>query len=92
MLALADEPTGSIYSADYRERHELPPTPTLQTALAGLIRKEIAGREPNGEYRVVEPFLGPWLLREQRDYVMSDLTRSRAPGRRSRRARARGGD
>jgi uncharacterized protein len=75
MLALADEPTASLYSAPYHERHELPNTPTLQTALAGLIRKEIAGRDADGEYQVIEPFLAEWLQREQRDYVMSDLTR-----------------
>ncbi|MHB1835760.1 MAG: AAA family ATPase, partial [Solirubrobacteraceae bacterium] len=45
MLALADEPASGVYSADYHERHELPATPTLQTALAGLIRKEIAGQD-----------------------------------------------
>jgi hypothetical protein len=74
MLALAEEPTGSIYAAAYHQRHELPANPTLQTALAGLIKKEIAGREPDGEYRVIEPFLAEWLQREQRDYAMSDLT------------------
>ena len=65
MLALADEPTRSVYSADYHERHELPATPTLQTALAGLIRKEIVGRGEEREYRIIEPFLSEWLLREQ---------------------------
>jgi hypothetical protein len=77
MLALADDPTSSIYSADYHERHELPANPTLQTALAGLIRKEIAGRDADGEYRVIEPFLAEWLIREQRDYVSVELTRSK---------------
>ena len=65
LLALADEPTRSVYSADYHERHELPATPTLQTALAGLIRKEIVGRGEEREYRIIEPFLSEWLLREQ---------------------------
>jgi hypothetical protein len=75
MLALADEPTGSIYSAAYHERHELPANPTLQTALGGLINKEIAGRNADGDYCVIEPFLTQWLQREQREYVISDLTR-----------------
>jgi hypothetical protein len=91
MLALADEPTGSIYATAYHERHELPGNPTLQTALAGLIRKEIAGRDVDGDYQVVEPFLAEWLQREQRDYAMSDLTRHEtgaAPAA-SRRARGR---
>ena len=66
MLALAEEPTPGVYSADYHSRHELPATPTLQTALAGLQRKEIAGRSSERELCIVEPFLAEWLLREQR--------------------------
>jgi uncharacterized protein len=67
LLALAEEPTRGVYAAEYHARHELPATPTLQTALAGLIRKELVGRaEGGGEYRVIEPFLAEWLLREQR--------------------------
>jgi uncharacterized protein len=66
MLALAAEPTGSVYSAGYHSRHELPANPTLQTALAALIKKEIVGRSSDGEYRVIEPFFSEWLEREQR--------------------------
>jgi hypothetical protein len=62
MLALAREPTRHVYAADYHARHELPPNPTLQTALAGLLRKEIVGRDESAEYRVIEPFLTEWLL------------------------------
>ena len=65
MLALADEPTRSVYAADYHERRDLPATPTLQTALAALVRKEIVGRGDGGVYRIIEPFLAEWLLREQ---------------------------
>jgi hypothetical protein len=65
LLALATEPTRSVYSAAYHERHELPATPTLQTALAGLVRKEIVGRGNDGEYRIIEPFLAEWLQRGQ---------------------------
>jgi hypothetical protein len=63
MLALAQEPTLHVYSADYHSRHELPATPTLQTALAGLTKKAIAGRDDEGELGVIEPFLAEWLLR-----------------------------
>jgi uncharacterized protein len=87
MLALADEPTASPYSAAYHDRHELPANPTLQTALTGLIKKEIAGRDAEGDYCVIEPFLAEWLQREQRDYAMSDLTRT-DPGRRNRRGKS----
>ena len=65
LLALAAEPTRGVYSADYNSRHELPPTPTLQAALTGLRRKELAGRNADGEHCIVEPFLAEWLLREQ---------------------------
>ena len=68
MLALAAEPARSVYSADYHSRHELPAAPTLQTALAGLTKKEIVGRDGDGEHCVIEPFLAEWLEREQRDY------------------------
>jgi hypothetical protein len=84
MLALADEPTRSLYSADYHERHELPSNPTLQTALAGLTRKEIAGRNNDGEHCVIEPFFAEWLQREQREYGVGQRLRaaSSRPGER----------
>jgi hypothetical protein len=66
MLALAAEPTTSPYAADYHRRHDLPASPTLQTALKGLIHKEIVGRDSAGAYEVIEPFLAEWLLRGQR--------------------------
>jgi uncharacterized protein len=65
LLALADEPTRSVYAADYHERHDLPATPTLQTAVAALVRKEIVGRGDGSVYHIIEPFLAEWLLREQ---------------------------
>ena len=65
LLALAAEPTRGVYSADYHSRHELPAAPTLQTALRGLQRKELAGRNADGEHCIIEPFLAEWLLREQ---------------------------
>ncbi|MGH2862306.1 MAG: AAA family ATPase [Solirubrobacteraceae bacterium] len=75
MLALADEPTDGPYSARYHENHELPANPTLQTALRGLINKEIVGRAPDGGYHVIEPFLAQWLRRDQHGHGMSGLTR-----------------
>jgi uncharacterized protein len=83
MLALASEPTGSVYAGAYRARHDLPAHPTLQTALAGLIKKEIVGRaDQAAAYHVIEPFLGPWLQRAQRDYGLA-----RKPSPRGRPAR-----
>jgi hypothetical protein len=65
LVALSEEPTRAVYGASYHERHELSPTPTLQTALRGLVRKELVGRNEEREYCVVEPFLSEWLRREQ---------------------------
>lgn len=65
MLALAEEPTAGVYAAGYHSRHELPANPTLQIALSGLIKKEIVGRNGEGEHCIVEPFLAEWLEREQ---------------------------
>jgi uncharacterized protein len=95
MLALAAEPSRNLYSAGYHSRHELPANPTLQSALAGLVKKEIAGLDGDGEYCVIEPFLAEWLQREQRDYgVGQQLRRSegvaaRKPPRRRGKARRR---
>jgi hypothetical protein len=65
MLAIAAEPTASVYAKAYHERHELPANPTLQTALNALRKKEIVGRNRQGEYCVIEPFFAHWLLRDQ---------------------------
>jgi uncharacterized protein len=90
MLALANEPSRSLYSSDYHSRHELPPNPTLQTAVAGLTRKEIVGRNRGGDYFIIEPFLAEWLKREQRDYgVSAQLRTSPQPKRRTERGRRR---
>jgi hypothetical protein len=78
MLSLAEEPAARIYSSDYRSRHELPANPTLQTALSGLIHKEIVGRNADGDYCIVEPFLAEWLEREQSDYGVARELRSDA--------------
>ena len=80
MLALAAAPARSVYSSDYRSTHDLPPTPTLQTALVALSKKEIIGRTGDGEYSVIEPFFAEWLRREQREYGVD--RRIRADSRR----------
>jgi hypothetical protein len=66
LIALAEEPTASIYSAGYRERHELPAQASLQRALGALVAREIAGRNATDEYAITEPFLAEWLLARQR--------------------------
>jgi uncharacterized protein len=65
MLALAEEPTRSLYAADYAERRDLPAKPALQRAIGALVTKEIVGRDHGGGYRIIEPFFADWLLKEQ---------------------------
>jgi hypothetical protein len=75
LLALAEEPTDSPYSAEYHENHDLPATPTLQTALKGLITKDLAGRDAHGCYRLIEPFLAEWLTQNEERRDMSRALR-----------------
>jgi len=65
LLALAEEPTGSLYAADYGERHDLPAKPALQRAIGALVGKEVVARDEERAYRIVEPFFADWLLSEQ---------------------------
>ena len=59
LVALARE-TGRPFTAEYRERHELPPTTNVQKALGALVKREIVAGE-GGIYRIVEPFLAEWV-------------------------------
>ena len=65
MLALAEEPAHAVYSAGYRERHDLPGPSSVGIALQALEKKEIAGRTSDGDRCIIEPFLAEWLRREQ---------------------------
>jgi uncharacterized protein len=76
MLALADEPTRSLYAADYAERHDLPTKPALQRAIGALVTKEITARDESGVYRIVEPFFADWLLSEQEALGLADELRA----------------
>ena len=66
MLALAEEPAHAVYSAGYRERHDLPGPSSVGIALQALEKKEIAGRTSDGDRCIIEPFLAELLRREQR--------------------------
>ena len=66
LLALADEPAQAVYSAGYRDRHDLPGASSVGIALQALERKELVGRSADGDRAIVEPFLAEWLRREQR--------------------------
>jgi hypothetical protein len=58
--ALAREP-GRPLAGEYRTRHRLAGPSSVQGALAALIDRELVEREPDGGYRVMEPFLTEWL-------------------------------
>jgi uncharacterized protein len=75
MLALAEEPTASVYAAEYSERHDLPAKPALQRAIGALVTKEIAARDAGRVYRIVEPFFADWLRAEQVAYGLADELR-----------------
>ena len=62
LQALAAEP-GRPLSGDYRRRHKLPGTSTVQRALQALTRAELVSRS-DGEHRIAEPFLADWLRRQ----------------------------
>lgn len=59
LVALALE-VGRPFTADYRERHDLPPTTNVQKALRALVKREVVAGE-GGIYRIVEPFLAEWV-------------------------------
>ena len=77
MLALAEEPTRSLYAAEYAERHDLPPKPALQRAIGALVAKEVVARDERSAYRIVEPFFADWLLSEQEALGLRNELRGR---------------
>jgi hypothetical protein len=62
LAALANEP-GRIFSADYRRRHGLPPATNVQRSISSLVRQELAGKNAEGRYQILEPFLADWVRR-----------------------------
>lgn len=65
LQALAAEQPGRPLSSAYRERHALPAAATVQTALGALIDAELVARIARGEYRIAEPFLAEWIVRDE---------------------------
>jgi hypothetical protein len=64
LLALAYEP-GFPYSVAYQDRYGLESSSHVQRALTSLSREELVGRDEEGRWRIVEPFLAEWLVQEQ---------------------------
>jgi AAA+ ATPase superfamily predicted ATPase len=56
---------GRPLSSEYRRRHGLPPTSSVQRALQVLERGELVGRD-GGLARISEPFLAEWLRHRTR--------------------------
>jgi hypothetical protein len=63
LQALAAEPASAITSDDYRRRHALPGSSSLQRALDSLLEDELVAKEGRGSYRIAEPFLAEWIRR-----------------------------
>jgi hypothetical protein len=61
LQALAVEP-GSVFSAEYRRRFELPAPSTVQRAIEALVSDELVEAPPGGGYRIAEPFLPEWVV------------------------------
>ena len=77
LIALAEEPSARVYSDDYRARHALPAATYIQRAVGALRREDVVGRNDDGSYRIIEPFLAEWLRREQ---VSGEIRRLRGRG------------
>jgi uncharacterized protein len=65
LQALAAEQPARPLTTDYQRRHDLPSTPTVQKAVAALVRNELVARVAPGTYAISEPFLAEWIRREE---------------------------
>lgn len=77
LIALAEEPSARVYSDEYRARHALPAATYIQRAVGALRREDVVGRNDDGTYRIIEPFLAEWLRREQ---AFGEVRRRRGRG------------
>ncbi|HEY2218714.1 MAG TPA: ATP-binding protein [Gaiellaceae bacterium] len=64
LQALAAEP-GRPYAGEYRRRHNLPAPSSVQRAVEALAADELVGRDEDGNFRIVEPFLAEWINRNE---------------------------
>jgi hypothetical protein len=65
LQALAEEP-GRPYAGEYRRRHNLPAPSSVQRAVEALVSDELVGRDEDGVFHIVEPFLAEWVNRNER--------------------------
>lgn len=61
LQALAAEPATAITAVDYRRRHGLPGSSTIQRALDALVADDTVSKLRPGAYRISEPFLAEWV-------------------------------
>ena len=79
LLALAAEPSGRLFSEEYRGRNGLPAATNVQRAVGSLVREDVVGKT-DGRYALIEPFLREWLEREQSDYEITRRLRNDEEG------------
>jgi len=63
LQALATEPTQAVMASEYRQRHALPVSSSVDRALDALVGAELVVKDRPGAYRISEPFLAEWVLR-----------------------------
>jgi uncharacterized protein len=61
--ALARDPGRPPFATAYRRTHNLPASSTVQRSLDALVQEELVERAGGG-YRIAEPFLAEWILRD----------------------------
>ncbi|HEY7381868.1 MAG TPA: ATP-binding protein [Gaiella sp.] len=64
LLALRAGPR-SIYAEETRRTAGLPSPTFVQRAVGALVREDVVEKGADGRYAICEPFLAPWLEREQ---------------------------
>lgn len=62
--ALAVEETGSVFAADYMARHDLGSSGGIQGALKKLTRLDLIEKQSNGQWKVADPILKRWLIKQ----------------------------
>jgi hypothetical protein len=64
LLALRPGPA-SLYAEETRSAAGLPAPTFVQRAVTSLVREDVVEKSRDGRYRIAEPFLAEWLMREQ---------------------------
>jgi AAA+ ATPase superfamily predicted ATPase len=64
LLALAKEPL-SLYAEQTRARFGLPAATFVQRAVRALVQEDVVEKDADGRYRIAEPFLADWIVRQQ---------------------------